>query len=417
MKNKKKILFVHQNFPAQYKHLSKALVDKDYDVHTLSITKCNIKGMNNHHYELTRGSSENIHTWAAEFETKMIRAEAAEKKAQELKKNGFIPNVIIGHPGWGETFFLKEVWPDAKLISYVEFYYKTKDSDIDFDRDFSEKILKRDFEKYLHFNSLKLTARNAPFLATYSTSDYLIAPTHFQKNLIPDSLRDNVEVIHDGIDTNILKPNSEVTITYNEKKFTKSDSIITYVSRSLDPYRGFHILMKSLPKILKDNPNSYVFIVGDQKNHGYGAPSPDGRSFKDMFFSDISDEIDTDRVIFFGRVPYEEFIKVIQISSVHIYLTFPFILSWSILEAMSCESIIIGSNTDPVTEVIKDNENGFLIDFFDVKALSDNVNKVLKNKDKYKRIGVNARKTIVDNFDLHKKCLPAQLDLVTKALK
>ena len=175
--------------------------------------------------------------------------------------------------------------------------------------------------------------------------------------------------------------------------------------------------MKSLPKILKDNPNAYVFIVGDEKNHGYGAPSPDGRSFKDIFFSDISDEIDTDRVIFFGRVPYEEFIKVIQISSVHIYLTFPFILSWSILEAMSCESIIIGSNTDPVSEVIKDNENGFLVDFFDFKALSDNVNKVLKNKDKYKRIGVNARKTILDNFDLHKKCLPAQLDLVTKALK
>jgi len=417
MKNKKKILFVHQNFPAQYRHLSNALVDKGYDVHTLSITQSNIEGMSNHHYKITRGSSDNINIWATEFETKMIRAEAAEKKAQELKKNGFIPNVIIGHPGWGETFFLKEVWPNAKLISYVEFYYKTKDSDIDFDRDFNEKILKRDFKEYLHFTSLKLTARNAPFLATYSTSEYLIAPTYFQKNLIPKSLRDNVEVIHDGIDTNILKPNPEVTITYDGKKFTKSDNIITYVSRALDPYRGFHILMKSLPKILKDNPNAYVFIIGEEKSSGYGAASPDGRSFKDIFFSEISHEIDTDRVIFFGRVPYEEFIKVIQISSVHIYLTYPFILSWSILEAMSCESIVIASNTSPVTEVIKDNENGLLIDFFDFKALSDNVSKVLKNKEKYKSIGVNARKTILDNFDLEKKCLPAQLDLVAKALK
>lgn len=417
MKNKKKILFVHQNFPAQYKHIAHSLSrNKDYEVHTLSITEFKDSFTTNHHYKLSGNSSKNINQWAIEFESKMIRAGSAADKAIKIRDSGFIPDLIIGHPGWGETFFLREIWPNAKLITYVEFYYKTKNCDIDFDLELVEKYLEKDFQPYYEYNKLKLAARNAFFSSVYSTSDYLVCPTEFQKNHVPKSLRDNIKVIHDGIDTDNLQPDLNANVTVNDKVFSKNDKIISYVSRALDPYRGFHIFMRSLPKILMENPDAYVFIVGDPDHTGYGAGSPKGR-FKDIFFSEIKDKVDTERVFFFGRVEYEIFIKIMQITTVHIYLTYPFVLSWSVLEAMSCGALVIGSNTEPVTEVIKDKKNGLLVDFFDDKKLSLLVTKVLKNVDNYQHIKENARDTIVKNYDLRTICLPQQLSMIEEALK
>ena len=416
MKNNKKILFVHQNFPAQYKHISIALSDLGYEVHSLSISEYSNDKIKSHSYKLLSLSSEGINQWAVEFETKMIRAESAAKKAFELKDKGFYPDLIIGHPGWGDTFFLKEVWPDTKMLSYVEFYYKTSDCDIDFDKNFVKDILEEDFEYFLTRNKFKLTARNAPFLASYSTSDFLVCPTEYQKSLVPESLKNNINVIHDGIDTNILKPNEDININIKGKKFTKKDKIITYISRSLDPYRGFHIFMESLPMILKSNPDAYVFILGNKNTHGYGAPSQKG-SFKDIFYGSIQKDIDSSRVFFLDTLEYSSYIKVIQITSAHIYLTYPFVLSWSLLEAMSCGALIIGSKTEPVTEVIQDNKNGLLVDFFDSKMITKTITKVLNNRQKYENIRKNARKTIVDKYDLNNICLPAHIELIKKALK
>jgi|TARA_B110000495_G_C22976252_1_gene573430 glycosyltransferase involved in cell wall biosynthesis len=416
MTDNKKILFVHQNFPAQYKHISIILSDLGYEVHSLSIKEYSNDKIFSHFYKPLSLSSENINEWAIEFETKMIRADSAAKKAFELKENGFYPDLIIGHPGWGETFFLKEVWPDTKILSYVEFYYKTSDSDIDFDKNFVENILEEDFQSFHDRTRLKLAARNASFLASYATSDFLVCPTEYQKSLVPLSLQNRINVIHDGIDTNTLKPKKDISIVIKGKKFTKKDKIISYVSRSLDPYRGFHVFMESLPNILKENPDSYVFILGNKDHHGYGAPSPKG-SYKDIFYSSIKSDIDQTRVYFLDTLEYASYIKIIQITSAHIYLTYPFVLSWSLLEAMSCEALIIGSNTDPVKEVIKDNTNGLLVDFFDSEMLVNIVTKVLKNSDKYESIRKNGRKTIINNYDLHKVCLPAQLKLIEKALK
>ena len=324
-KKNKKILFVHQNFPAQYKHVSLALVEKGYDVHTLSINNYNHENMVNHSYEISGITSDNINQWAVEFETKMIRANAAANKAIKMKDSGFEPDLIIGHPGWGETFFLKEVWPNAKLISYVEFYYKTSGCDIDFDEDFLTNVLKKDFKKFLEFNKFKLAARNAAFTHSYSISDYLISPTNFQKSLLPDIIKPHVKVIHDGIDTDFLKPDDDVSISINGNKLTKANKVITYVSRALDPYRGFHILMKSLPKILENNPDAYIIIVGDPNKPGYGAKPADGKLFKEICYSPVESKIDTSRVFFVGWINYETFIKVIQLSTLHIYLTYPFV--------------------------------------------------------------------------------------------
>lgn len=417
MSNNKKILFVHQNFPGQYKHVAKELVDIGYDVHTLSITKYKNEKMTNHHYSLSGNSTENINRWAIEFESKMIRAGSAASEAIKMKASGFYPDLIIGHPGWGETFFLKEIWPNTKILTYVEFYYKTKNSDIDFDPKLIEDDLKINFENFYNYTKFKLTARNASFISTYATSDYLMAPTNYQKSLIPATLRDNIEVIHDGIDTEILKPNKNATFDFNGKKLTKDDKIITYISRSLDPYRGFHIFMRSLPGILEKNPDAYIIIAGNETTTGYGSAPPDGKTFKELFYSNIEKIIDSSRVKFLGSVDYKKFINLIQITSVHIYLTYPFVLSWSVLEAMSCGAIIIGSNTEPVLEIINDKKNGLIVDFFDHNGLVDKVTNVLNNKEKYIKISKEARKTVLKNFDLKTVCLPAQLDLIKRALK
>lgn len=417
MKNKKKILFVHQNFPAQYKHIAKKLVESNYEVHSLSLKAFEQDSrIKSHIYTINKNTSANINEWAVEFETKMIRAEAAAKKAKSIRDSGFYPDLLMIHPGWGENFFLKEIWPEAKVITYAEFYYKTSDCDIDFDIEFIENILKKEFKSYHEYNKFKLTARNAAYTHSYLNSDYLVCPTNFQKNVLPEIIQKNVNVIHDGIDTNFLKPNKNVKIKIREKNFTVNDKVITYISRSLDPYRGFHIFMQSLPEILKNNPDASVIIVGDETSHGYGAPHPDGIRFKELYYSKIKEKVDLDRIYFVGRVPYDIFIKIIQLTTVHIYLTYPFVLSWSLLEAMSCGALVIGSNTDPVKEVIKNKENGLLVDFFDHELLAKLVTKVLKDSNKFNDIRNNARNTIIENYDLETICLPKHLELIKEVL-
>ena len=156
--------------------------------------------------------------------------------------------------------------------------------------------------------------------------------------------------------------------------------------------------------------------IGNKDHQGYGSASPKS-SFKDIFYSSISDSIDSSRVFFLDTLQYSSYVKIIQISSLHIYLTYPFVLSWSLLEAMSCGALIIGSNTDPVTEVIHDNINGLLVDFFNSNKLADVVSKVLKSPEEFSHLRVNARKTMIQNYDLDSVCLPSHVDLIKRALK
>ncbi len=427
MKNKT-ILFIHQNFPGQFKSLAPELAsNKGYKIHTLA-AKTNssennppdyISSMSNithHHYTIDKGSSSNIHLFAQEFETKMIRAEAVAKKCFELKDSGLNPDLIVDHPGWGETYFIKEVWPDCKLLSYFEFYYNTHNSDVDFDIHEVELPLKG-FDLFA-----RLRARNAPGMMSYLEADQLISPTKFQQSTAPRFLQKKIKVIHDGIDTDIIKPfeDGEISIQNSKGlkiKLNKKNKIITFVNRNLEPYRGYHSFMRSLPKIQKEHPDAYILIVGGDKV-SYGSVSPSGRSYKDIYLEEVKDDlIDLGKVIYLGRLDYVNFLTVIGLSSVHVYLTYPFVLSWSMLEAMSLEAVIVGSKTEPVEEIIKDNVNGLLVDFFDTDDISSTVNKVLHNPEKYKKLKKNARKTIIDKYDLRKVTLPKQVKLIEDMLK
>ncbi len=401
-----RVLFIHQNFPAQFVHLAPALAaDAKNDIRVLTPSKRPApRGVKVHHYEIKRSSSENIHPWLVDMETKTIRAEAAFWAAQALKKQGFTPDLIIAHPGWGESLFLKEVWPTAKLALYCEFYYQAQGADSNFDPEFSQ------YEEDL---ACRLQLKNASFDLHLLQADAGLSPTHYQRSVFPEYFKSKISVIHDGINTQLLKPNPLVTMQLNGKTITKGDQIITFVNRNLEPMRGYHIFMRALPDILKQNPKARVIIVGGD-DVSYGGKPPPGTTWKELFLQEVKSQLDMSRVHFVGKLSYPNFIQLLQISTVHVYLTYPFVLSWSLMEAMSVGCSIVASNTEPIREVIKNNETGILVDFFDQQEIVKSVTELLNNSKERESLGRHARDCIIERYDLVGKCLIEQKEWVMK---
>jgi glycosyltransferase involved in cell wall biosynthesis len=404
-----KILFIHQNFPGQFKFLAPALVKQGHEVHAMIMQKIDAKtwnGVKLHPYYPNRGTTPNVHPWVSDFETKTIRAEAAFKNALGIKSGGFNPDLIIAHHGWGESLFLKEVWPQAKLAIYCEFYYHPDGADVGFDPEFPSNDLTE---------PCRLRLKNLNNLLHFDIADAGISPTHWQASTFPKLFQDKITVIHDGIDTETLAPNSGISLTINGNlKLTKQDEVITFVNRNLEPYRGYHIFMRSLPELLKRQPRAQVLIVGGD-DVSYGARPKDGGKWKDFFINEIQEKMSADdwkRVHFLGNIPYTNFIALLQLSMVHVYLTYPFVLSWSLLEAMSVGCAIVASDTKPLHEAIKHNETGVLVDFFDTRSLTDQICDLIHNPPKRVKLGQSARKFAVANYDLESTCLPKQLSWV-----
>jgi glycosyltransferase involved in cell wall biosynthesis len=410
------ILFIHQNFPGQFKFLAPTLVDKGHHVAALCITPdqgCSSPGIQIHAYKTDRGTTPNIHPWVMDLETKVIRAEACFRAAMKLKESGYKPDLIVAHIGWGETLFIKEVWPDCKLAIYGEFYYHARGADVGFDPEFPA----------LESAACAMRAKNFNNIAHFDIADAGLSPTEWQKSTFPKPFRSKITVIHDGIDTDKLvpNPNASLSLTIGKNKplvLTRNDEILTFVNRNLEPYRGYHTFMRSLPAILKDRPNLKVLIVGGDKV-SYGAtPDPNiyGKlSWKEIFANEIKPQLSEaqwQQLIFVGNIPYKFFVPLLQVSTVHIYLTYPFVLSWSVLEAMSVGCAIVGSDTAPVQEVIKHNHNGLLVNFFKPEELASAVTKLLDDPALREKLGQAARKTAVEKYDLRAVCLPKALEFV-----
>ena len=404
-----KILLVHQNFPSQFKHLVPALLANPGN-HLVAFTMnpCQeIAGLRVVRYYAARGTTKGIHPWVAETETKVIRAEAAYRAALQQKKEGFYPDVILAHPGWGESLFLKEVWPESKLIIYCEFHYAASGNDVGFDPEF----LNRD-----EGDVCRIRMKNVNNFMHFDLADAGISPTEWQKSTFPEPFRSKIEVIHDGIDTNVVRPNQDVWVQLGPHRLTKEDEIITFVNRNLEPYRGYHIFMRALPKILAMRPNAKIVIVGGD-GVSYGAPSPDGNTWKQIFLDEVKDKLDLSRVLFLGNIKYKHFIPLLQISTVHVYLTYPFVLSWSLLEAMACGCAILASDTAPLREAIIDQGTGILFDFFNPDQLADSTIKLLQDAPLRKQLGESARASAVANYDLNTVCLPRMLALIQNISK
>jgi glycosyltransferase involved in cell wall biosynthesis len=401
-----RVLFVHQNFPGQYKHLAPALAARPgARVVALAINKHPpIANVETIYYEPKRGTSQNTHPWVTDLETKVIRGEAAAKAALDLKKQGFVPDVICAHPGWGESLFLKDVWPGAPLLAFIEFYYQAEGADFGFDPEFADTGLA---------SRCRLRMKNANHLLHLVACDWAVSPTEFQRQTVPPVFRDKISVIHDGIDTGHVRPDPDATVTLQRAGVTlgRRDEVITFVNRNLEPYRGFHMFMRALPEIQKRRPNAFVLIVGGDEV-SYGAPAPDGQTYRQRLMAEIGDRLDMDRIRFVGRIPYPDFLKLLQISSAHVYLTYPFVLSWSMLEAMAAECLVIGSSTAPVREVLRHEDNGLLVDFFSPDEITAAIDRVLDHPDRMQALRARARRTVVERYDLATVCLPKQLALV-----
>ena len=400
-----KILFVHQNFPGQFKHLLPALQAAGHELTVFTMNDFPVQsGINVVRYGVSKGTAKDIHAWVAETETKVIRGDAAFQAALSLASGGYVPDVIIAHPGWGESLFLKEVWPKSKLLIYCEFYYNAVGSDVGFDAEFSRPD---------PGEACRLRMKNVNSLLHFEMADAGVSPTRWQCSTFPEPFRSKIAVIHDGIDTSQVKPNAAVALQVGSLRLTRHDEVITFVNRNLEPYRGYHTFMRALPEILAKRPNARVLIVGGD-GVSYGAAAPAGQSWKQIFLDEVKDRLDMSRVHFLGNIEYKHFIPLLQLSTVHVYLTYPFVLSWSLLEAMACGCAIVASDTAPLQEAIRHDETGRLFDFFSEGALAAEVVNLLEQPELRARLGKNARDFAVAHYDLNTVCLPQMLALVTR---
>jgi glycosyltransferase involved in cell wall biosynthesis len=402
-----KILFVHQNFPGQFRYSATALaVDKANQVVALCINPPGYPtpGVAVVRYGIKRAPAKDVSPLLADFQTKTLRGEAAAAAALELKKKGFNPDVIVVHPGWGEQMFLKDVWPQAKMLAFMEFFYRSEGLDTNFDPEFSADSVS---------TRTRTRAKNTNHLVALDGADWAYSPTHWQKSALPPLYHPMTSVIFDGIDTNFIVPNSQATFTLPDGRVVKAgDEVLTFVNRNLEPYRGFHIFMRALPAIQKARPEAITLIVGGDEV-SYGAMPKQGKNWREVMLKEVGDQLDMSRIAFLGRIPYPAYRSLIQVSRVHAYLTYPFVLSWSMLESLAAECLVIGSSTPPVKEVLRDGENGLLVDFFDTYAWVKSISHALERPGDYTPLRGAAREGILKEYDLNTICLPRQLRLIT----
>jgi len=390
----KRLLFVHQNFPGQYRHLA-AHYAADAGTRVVAVgEKANLlrqprlPGVEVLGYDLPE--LKDVDPFNAAVVKAIHRGKRVAAGAAHLKRQGFRPDVIFAHIGWGEALFLKDIFPEARILLYCEFFYGAREADVGFDPEFplnAEKIL-------------RLRVMNAPLLMSLDASDWGMVPTRWQQKQFPAAYADRMSVIHDGINTDVVTPGER-----------GDEELITYVARNLEPYRGFHVFMRAIPEIQKRRPNARIVIVGGDEV-SYSPRLPPGQTYRQHLLKQIEGKADLSRVHFTGRIPYADYLALLRRSSVHVYLTYPFVLSWSLLEAMSAGCLVVGSRTPPVEEVMRDGENGLLTDFFSTEALASRIDEALSRDGRELRLA--ARKTIVERFDLKRVCLPAQLELVAR---
>ncbi len=389
------LLFIHPNFPGQFRQLAAYFVQqptiKVYAVGDQSwiADDVPIPGVELFTYPSPEKAADGVHRYNRTMEMAIKRAEQVKELLLAKKRTGFEPEVIIVHPGWGDAFFLKELFPLTPIIGFFEFFYHPRGADVGFDPEFPSGF----------DDIFRLKILNAVQLLALESCDTLISPTHWQKKLFPRAYQDQIQVLHEGIDIDRLQPNPLAVVTLpSGQQLSAKDEVLTYVSRSLEPYRGYHQFMRALPTILAQRPNCQVLIVG---NHdvSYGVRPSDGISYQEKYWNQVKDQLDQSRVHFLGSLPYEDYLAVLHISSLHIYLTYPFVLSWSVMEAMALGCTILASDTAPVTEVMRDGENGLLVPFFDQKQLAEKAIAVLAAPEKYQHLGAKARQDIIDKFD------------------
>jgi glycosyltransferase involved in cell wall biosynthesis len=405
----KKILFVHQNFPGQFRHMASACLDKGYQVLALGHhDNAYPKGVNYLRYPRPVNRATGIHPWLGDVETKFLRAHAVRELAIRLKQQGFEPDAIVAHPGWGEALFLKEVWPGARLGLYAEFFYRAEGSDVGFDAEFASR------EKE---SASRLMMKNTFNYLQFPLAEAYLSPTHWQANTYPTDWQSRMSVIHEGVNTDELSPaDARPIMLPNGNMLSPQAKVVTFVARNLEPYRGYHVFMRALAALQSLAPDTEILIIGVDAT-SYGSLPPTGSTWKDKFWDEVKASLRTDKIHFLGRLSNDKFLGVMQRSTVHVYLTYPFVLSWSLLEAMSLGKAIVASATAPVQEVMTDGREGLLVPFFDTRALSQSIATLLNDPIQRSNLGSVARQKVLASYDRLRQCLPQQIAWIDKLIQ
>jgi glycosyltransferase involved in cell wall biosynthesis len=393
------ILLTHSNFPAQFKVLAQVLgANPDNDVYFLTQNpNGEIKGVKKILYESKKTVSRETHPYLYDTEWIIGDGQRAYEACAKIKQQGFRPDVIFGYASWGTAVFLKDLYPDVPLGLNAEWYYKPTGSDCDFAPN----------TKLTEDNRARIRVKNSIMMYELAACDGIICPTNFQKSQFPTHFKSSMTVVHEGIDTSFFKPSTDKNLVFkaNNTVLTKDSEIVTYATRGLEVYRGFPQFIEALSLLQKERPNLHAVIAGADHTF-YGAPPEGNKTCKELCLEAFP--LDLSRVHFVGQLGVSEYLKLLQISKAHVYFTYPFVLSWSMLEAMACETPMICSATAPVQEVITDGYNGQLVDFFDASQLAQKITNVLNKPKSFRRMQKNARKTVVENYEI-KSCLRKRL--------
>lgn len=402
-----RVLFIHQNFPGQFRHVAIALAKQSGNeivALTDSVNRQALAGVTLGRYTAPPPPPPGLSRAGATLANRFRRGEVVAGALIELRRRGFLPDVIVGHPGWGELMLAKEIFPSSKLIAHAEFYYTAEGADVGFDPEFP------DVTDELRVG---LKAKNLPLLAALADCEVAVAPTRWQASRFPAMFEPKIKMIHEGIRTDVVKPDAGAAYEHGlgGARLGANDEVVTFVNRNLEPLRGYHIFMRALPAILAARPDARVVIVGGD-GVSYGARPPEGTTWKERFLGEVQDRLPADRVHFAGQIPYPAFVSLMQVSRLHVYATYPFVLSWSMLEAMSAGALVLGSATPPVTEMIEHGRNGLLYDFFDIEGLARQAIEALAEPGRFTAMRGEARRTIVERYDLATVTLPAWLRCV-----
>lgn len=396
-----KILLIHPNMPGQYKHLAKVL-GADPANQVVFITKprnVSIPGVTKVEYRVSREVTQETHRYLIGTERALHQGQEVWRVCKKLKESGFTPDVVCAHPGWGDALFIKDIFPNSRLLNFLEFYYHAFGADVYFDK--SEPVIADDLAR--------IRVKNITNLLNLEACDWGIAPTYWQFIQNPKEFHHKISIIHDGIDTDAAAPGgAQHLVLPNGTKLSRKDEVVTYVCRNFEPYRGFPVVMRAIEIITRERPNCHVLVVGND-GVSYGKAIEGKKTYKQQMLEEV--KLDPNRVHFIETLQYDDYLKVLQFSGAHIYYTVPFVLSWSSMEALSAGCLVIGSDTAPVREVIKDGINGLLADFFSPQDLARRVNEVFDHPDRMQAIRQAARQSILDNYSLH-KLIPLHIALI-----
>jgi glycosyltransferase involved in cell wall biosynthesis/parvulin-like peptidyl-prolyl isomerase len=386
-----RILFLHPNFPAQFRHVAAALAKDSSNQVFFGTTRHegSLPGVTKVFYKAKREARPETHHYARPLENAVLQGQAVFRMAEQLKARGFVPDIVYGHSGWGPTLFIKDIFPQAKLLCYFEWFYHAHGSDADFDPN----------EPLTVDDEARIRIKNAPILQDLYSCDRGLSPTYWQRQQFPSEYQSKINVLHDGVDTDFFcpKPGAKLVLPSKNLDLSHVDEIVTYATRGMEPYRGFPQFLEAVALLQQRRPNCHVVVVGENRV-AYGKKLADGQTYKDLMLDKLP--IDQSRIHFTGWLPYEEYLQVLQASSAHVYLTRPFVLSWSLLESLSTGCLVVASRTLPLMEVIQDGVNGFLADFFSPQEICSSVEEALNHPDKMASIRAKARETVEKYYNL-----------------